>query len=207
MKNTAYWICCAILINGLSAHIWAVTAGDPVAGQRKTKLCNTCHNIDGNSVAEIFPKLAGQNIRYLLDTMLAIKEGRRAVPEMIDQLDEFNRRDLLDIATFYAQQTMTGGAAVPENIALGSQLYRSGDKKRKIMACTACHSPLGRGNPLAGFPFLAGQHAAYIVKRLRNYRGEKCARDQSDCIMPLIARKMNDEEIEAVANYIVGLRK
>jgi cytochrome c553 len=39
-----------------------------------------------------------------------------------------------------------------------------------VTACIACHGPKGEGVPLAGFPALASQHAAYISKQLKLFR-------------------------------------
>ena len=33
----------------------------------------------------------------------------------------------------------------------------------------ACHGPVGRGNPAAGYPALQAQHAVYTVKQLEDY--------------------------------------
>ena len=41
------------------------TVGDPSAGKTKSASCAACHGIKGDSVIPNFPKLAGQNARYL----------------------------------------------------------------------------------------------------------------------------------------------
>ena len=71
----------------------------------------------------------------------------------------------------------------------------------------ACHGPAGEGNPLSGYPALAGQHAVYTSKMLTEFRsgenyGEKDAPSQ---IMNGSASELTDEEIQAVASYIQGL--
>jgi cytochrome c553 len=50
---------------------------------------------------------------------------------------------------------------------------------------------------------LAGQHADYTVQQLIQYRdgGRK-----NNLQMTQVAAKMNDREIQAVADYIAGLR-
>ena len=68
----------------------------------------------------------------------------------------------------------------------------------------ACHGPAGGGDPLAGFPRLSGQHAAYTAAQLRMFRSGERANDMNQ-MMRDVASAMTDEEIEAVASYVQGL--
>ena len=96
-------------------------------------------------------------------------------------------------------------------LALGEAVFRSGIPERKVAACTACHSPTGKGNALAGFPSLAGQHAEYIAAQLMAYRKgheDETGRvnDGDTRIMRITAFGLSDKEIQAVASYASGLR-
>ena len=53
----------------------------------------------------------------------------------------YSDQDLLDIAAYYASQEQTNGQAEDDEelLALGEALYRSGNMKKAIPACTACH--------------------------------------------------------------------
>ena len=69
------------------------------------------------------------------------------------------------------------------------------------------HAEPGEGNPLAGYPALAGQHAVYTEKMLKGFRagtnwGEE---DANSKIMTDVANRLTDDEIKAVASYIQGL--
>ena len=68
----------------------------------------------------------------------------------------------------------------------------------------ACHGPNGAGNPEAGFPSIAGQHAQYTEIQLKAFRSMQRANDPGQ-MMRNIAMKMTDAEIKAVASYIQGL--
>ena len=68
----------------------------------------------------------------------------------------------------------------------------------------ACHGPDGTGNPAAAYPALSGQHAAYTATQLKAFRSGERSNDPNK-IMRIVAGKMTDAEIEAVANYIQGL--
>ena len=185
--------------------------GDAAAGKDKSVACGACHGADGNSAAPTFPKLAGQGQRYLVKQMKDIRDGARPVPTMAGQLDGKSDQDLADIAAFYASQGSSGGQTSPELLALGEKVYRSGVAERNVAACTACHSPTGKGNAPAGFPALAGQHAEYIAAQLRAYRkGQEDpsgrTNDGDSRIMRTTAFGLSDGEIDAVASYIAGLK-
>ena len=56
--------------------------GDAEAGKGKAAVCAACHGPDGNSVVNIWPKIAGQHADYLERQLALIKAGTRPVPEM-----------------------------------------------------------------------------------------------------------------------------
>lgn len=188
-----------------------MAAGDAAAGKAKAAVCGACHGADGNSAAPTFPKLAGQNVNYLLKQMHAIKSGERKVPQMAGLLDGKSEQDLEDIAAYFSSQTRTIQQAKPKNLDLGERIYRAGLADKGVPACSACHSPHGNGNGPAGFPVIGGQYAEYIEAQLKAYR---LGHDQPDKgrttdgqshIMRSVAYNLSDLEIEAVANYISGL--
>jgi cytochrome c553 len=190
-------------------------AGDAAAGKGKTMMCSACHGADGNSPAPTFPKIAGQNERYLIKQMNDIKSGARPVPTMVGQLDNMSDEDIADIAAFYASQTGSGGQADEAKVALGAKVYRGGVSETGVAACAACHGARGGGNSPAGFPALGGQHAEYIADQLRRFRtgAENTleenpngrTNDGDTRMMRDIALRMTDNEIDAVASFIAGL--
>ncbi len=190
----------------------SAVAGDAAAGKAKSQSCAACHGADGNSAAPNFPKLAGQNERYLIKQMKDIQSGARPVPTMAGQLDGKSEQDLADIAAYFASKNGSTGQADPELATLGAAIYRGGISDREIPACAACHSPSGKGNSAAGFPALAGQHAAYTAAQLRAFRagadGDPQGRHndgEEAQTMRSIAFGMSDREIEAVSSFIQGL--
>jgi cytochrome c553 len=185
--------------------------GDPEAGKALTAACGACHGADGNSAAPTFPKLAGLGEKYLLKQMLDIRDGARPVPTMAGQLDGRSDQELADMAAYFAAQARSGNQADPELVALGEKVYRAGVAERDVPACSACHSPTGKGNPPAGFPALAGQHAEYVATQLKAYRtgyedDSGRTNDGDAKIMRTIAFGLSDKEIKAVASYVSGLK-
>ncbi|MEH6491707.1 c-type cytochrome [Halopseudomonas sp.] len=194
-----------VLTLGVAASAHAVQ-GDAEAGQGKVAVCGACHGADGNSPAPNFPKLAGQGERYLLKQLTDIKEGRRNVVEMTGLLTDLDEQDLADIAAYFSSQTQTMGVADPALAERGEAIYRGGDLETGLPACTGCHSPTGKGNPPAGFPHLAGQHATYTAKQLTDFREGDRTNDGDAAIMRTVASRLSNKDIAAVASYIEGLR-
>jgi cytochrome c553 len=79
-------------------------AGDPVAGEKKSKPCEACHGAGGNSASAEFPRLAGQQYDYLVKTLNDYKTGVRKNPIMAPQAANLSKRDMEDLAAFYSKQ-------------------------------------------------------------------------------------------------------
>ena len=188
----------------------AFAAGDPAAGKLKAAVCSACHGADGNSISPVWPKLAGQGAPYQMRQVMAIRaEHGRANPEaatMVPMVANLSDQDLEDIAAYFATQESTVEAADPEVAETGRRLYQAGDPARNIPSCMSCHGPAGRGNLLAAFPQLGGQHAAYSAKQLRAYRDGSRTTDPAG-MMRDIASRLTDADIEAVAEYLSGLHR
>jgi cytochrome c553 len=181
--------------------------GDAAAGQAKSAICAACHGADGNSVMPQWPKLAGQHPAYIVRQFNLIKSGARPVPEMVGIVAAIGEQDIEDIAAWFSSQSRSGGVADPALVAAGEKLFRAGNAKTGVPACMACHGPAGEGNPLAGYPALAGQHSVYVESLLKRFRsgenwGEK---DASSQVMDGVATALRDEEIAAVASFMEGL--
>ena len=192
-----------LLLLGFSGTVAA--QADIAAGQAKAAVCGACHGADGNSMIGTFPKLAGQNVRYLIKQMRDIKAGDRPVLTMTGQLDSFSDQDMENVAAYFSSQTVKLGTANPELVDLGEKLYRSGSKRKGVSACTACHSPTGSGNAPAGFPSLKGQHAEYTALQLKAFRSSERHND-ADKVMRDNTELLSDKDIDALASYISGLR-
>jgi len=184
----------------------AHAAGDAAKGKGMTAMCAACHGADGNSAIANFPKLAGQNEKYLVKQLQDIKSGKRTVVEMTGLLNNLSDQDLADIAAFYAKKKGTVGHAAKDLVEQGQDIYRAGIADKGVAACTACHSPTGQGNGQAGFPAVGGQHAAYTEKQLKDFAQGKRNNDPGE-MMQDIAAKLSEEEMKAVSSYIQGLSK
>jgi len=179
--------------------------GNAAAGESKAAVCGACHGADGNSMVGANPKLAGQNARYLIKQMQDIKGGARTVALMTGILNNSSDQDIQDIAAYFESQKKTLQGANPDLIEVGESIYRSGIASLNIAACTACHSPTGQGNSQAGFPALGGQHSEYTAAQLKAFRSGDRSNDGQSSPMRILAERLTDKEIDALASYISGL--
>jgi len=187
-------------------------SGDADKGSQLVETCVACHGADGNSISTDWPKLAGQNQKYLLEQLKYFRDGERMNVLMMGvtpYLQTLTDQDLLDIAAYYSSYSATVGQAKDdeEMLALGTKLYRFGDASRKIPACTSCHSVYGDGNSLAGYPSVAGQQVGYLTSTLKAYRSKERNAGETSLVMQAVAANLTDEEIDALANYMHGLYK
>lgn len=190
-----------LLVSGAGV---AMAAGDPVAGKAKAVTCIGCHGADGNSSNPDWPSLAGQGEAYLAKQIMEFKSGDRKDPTMSAMVAGVKDEDITDISAFFASQKAKGGAADKAMVEMGREIYRAGIKDAGIAACASCHGPAGAGNPAARFPALAGQHAKYTAKALKDFRSGTRSNDPQK-MMRDVAARLSDMEIEAVSSYIAGL--
>ena len=179
-------------------------AGDVEAGKSKSMVCSACHGQDGNSINPLWPSLAGQHKQYTIHTLRAYQNGTRVDAVMQAQVMALTEQDLEDIAAYYNAQTMQKKDYDYGLAKKGESLYRGGNASTGVAACIACHGPTGRGNPGAGYPSLAGQHAEYTADALKGYIKTERKAGLND-MMQSLATRLTAEEIEAVSEYIQAL--
>ncbi|MFK5948770.1 MAG: c-type cytochrome [Methylococcales bacterium] len=203
--------------------------GSISAGKLKAASCAGCHGEDGNSMVGTFPKLAEQHAGYIEQQLLAFKDGSRNAPMMAPLAMGLDKKDIKDIAAYYASKKISKNQApvlfsdddddddeaeisaeqkaaeLTSLIASGSDIFRNGNLTTEVSACIACHGPAGEGNKPALFPSLRRQHADYLIKALTDFK--KGARsNQTDNIMHMISKKMDDKEIKALSYYISTMK-
>lgn len=183
------------------------TGGDAEKGAAKAVVCAACHGPGGNSSNPEWPKLAGQHAPYAHSQLRAFKSGARKNPLMTAQATALSEQDMKDLAAYFAAQKSQPGVASPAAVKTAETLYRAGDAKRGLPACTACHGPQGDGNAAAGYPRIGGQHAQYSATALRQLHAEAATpgTQGNRATMAAVAAKLTDSEIEALASYVNGL--
>ncbi|HCY62083.1 MAG TPA: cytochrome c4 [Oxalobacteraceae bacterium] len=170
---------------------------------RNITACVACHGPAGNSTIAQNPKLSSQHEAYLVKQLLDFKGPQRPNPVMTTFAKALNDDDIRNISAYLEQQAAKPGAAKnKDTVELGKKIYRGGIAEKNVPACAGCHSPTGAGIP-AQFARLAGQHQDYTAAQLTNFRSG--ARKNS-AQMVTISKRLSDDEIQAVADYIAGLK-
>ncbi len=184
----------------------ALAEGSKEAGQAKSAVCMGCHGMDGNSVNPEWPNLAGQHATYIAKQLKNLRGGQRQNPLMSPMAANLTDQDIDDLAAYFSSQTLRPtGEVEPGKLKLGERVYRAGNVGNKVPACAGCHGPAGHGNPLAAYPRIGGQHATYVATQLRAYKSGARGTDPNQ-MMRNVAALLSEEEIDAVASYVQGMR-
>lgn len=200
--------CADIAVNSVAGRVLCNT------GNTKITACASCHGKNGNSIVPSFPKLAGQNPKYLASQLLAFKNGDRSNASMQSIAQTMNFANMTEIAKFYEHLQVSANtlpdldeddekelsAPLNELVEIGRNLYIHGHKDNNVPACAACHSASGAGNAPAGYPALASQHATYLIKALNDFKSGQRGKDSD--VMQMITKDMTDEEIEGIAYFL-----
>lgn len=182
------------------------TKGDPAKAQGIVdKVCGACHGADGNSTSPTYPNLAGQQPEYIYKQLTEFKSGARKNAIMAPNVTALSNDDMLNLAAYFSSQQPKPKLAKDAALATeGGKIYKGGNAGSGVPACASCHGPAGSGIPVQ-FPRLAGQHSKYVLSQLKNFRSGDRSND-GGMMMRVIARKMTDQEMKSVAEYISGLR-
>lgn len=173
--------------------------------------CFQCHGLrgEGSGIAQ-FPRLAGQEGRYLRTSLERFASGLRVSDTMHEVALGLTPRDVDQVVAYYAALD-TGPLPVPLSDeqrqaaeTLGKQIEEQGVPERGVPACVTCHGVAVRKSG-AGYPDLAGQYAGYLVAQLDRFRqGQRNGPDA--VIMQTIARGLTPEQSSAVSTYYSLMR-
>ncbi len=219
LKVNASALALSGLIMGMflpASPVWAdaVTDGRKIAtaGGGGIIACATCHGVNGEGMAAAgFPYLAGQGATYLTEQLQNFASGERQNPVMEPIAKAMNAAQIEAVSSYFAQLPKPFDAAAlsnmvdtyPEKSEAGAWIANRGDWDNNIPACIQCHGPGGVGVGTQ-FPALAGLPANYLRQQLVDWKGKKRS-DGPLSIMGDIARRMNEAQIGAVADYFAAL--
>jgi len=211
IRQLAYAASAAALLCAGAAAAQAPAKPDAAKGQGiASQVCAACHAADGNSPAAANPKLAGQFYDYLNKQLVNFKAqgGKKAARDnavMAGMVANLSGADMQNVAAYYASQKLKPAAAKDKELAaLGQKIFRGGNAATGVAACAGCHGPSGAGIP-AQYPRVSGQFAEYVEVQLKAFRAGTRANDPNG-MMRGVAARMTDREIQAVSEYVAGLR-
>lgn len=185
----------------------APVRGDAAVGANKATVCAACHGPKGNSIVPAFPRLAGQRADYLYWKLANFKRGTQPESVMTAQTANLADADLRDLAAYFAAQAATATIVAGTSSTRGESLFRQGDPARGIPPCQGCHGTDAKGPADPRFitwPALRGQHADYLVARLKAYRDGPRAGSSGEFVMRGVARSLDDEAIAALADWLAS---
>jgi cytochrome c553 len=134
-------------------------------GKAAATACAACHGVDGNSVTQGIPSLAGQQPEYFISAVKSYLDGKRKIAskEKEVMVNALNQVDLEAMALYFASQKPAQRKAPPMgNVAAGEPLSAE---------CGACHGANGVSTDNS-IPTLAGQDAQYLVDAIKAYQDE-----------------------------------
>lgn len=203
MKFLAYLFFLLLAFN-LNNHAFS---SDLSKGKELSASCAACHGDEGISLNPTWPKIAGQNPKYLASQLYEFRkgpDGNRNNAVMYGIAMTLSDDDIENLSAYYASLKSNVGLTQDKYLELGRNIYRGGNMEIKIQACMSCHGPNGQGNYAAAIPMLSGQHAQYTYQQLKNFQASDRSNDYNK-MMRNIVHRMTDEEMKAVASYIEGL--
>jgi cytochrome c553 len=106
----------------------------------------------------------------------------------------------INIAGYLAAQTLTPNKPTANKSTLGAQIVAQGTIRGGV-ACARCHGFDGASDGSGAFPRLDGQSAHYLAQQLRHFASGA----RQNALMQPIAKGLNDDEIDAVAQYFASL--
>src|SRR5262245_14437038 len=130
----------------------------------KIARCAACHGEDGRSKDPKIPHIGGQPKLAVMYALFFYRQGSRKNEEMNLIAKDLTDADLSAMAEHVAKLPLPG----PMEGAIDEARFKRGEEIAKARLCASCHNPDYSGREQ--MPRLAGQHEAYTVKALTDYR-------------------------------------
>jgi cytochrome c553 len=184
----------ALLVLGSARPAFPADMG---ALEKKAALCAACHGPGGNSTNPAIPSLARQPKQFITTQLIMLRLGNRKDPQMSPIAGGLSDVDMDDFGTYFSSQPQTPAAPPVDAGKLAE-----GRRLAEQYNCVQCH-----GRELKGqqhIPRLAGQQAAYLATQLRGFKAG--TRFDMDGVMTSAVQALPEKDIEALAQYLAGLR-
>jgi len=208
MKGIA-WIS-ALLKSALSKWVplaLVTTIAPALAGEdAAVRNCTWCHGTSAQGYT-VAPRLAGQRPLYLESQIRSFREHIRDNPfskqymwGAVAALDPPTVRELAAyFATIPPRPANDGDWGLS---ARGRTIYMEGIPEANVAACYACHGPKAEG--IREIPRLGGLSYSYLKARLEQWGQGYHSTPGSP--MPIVARSLARDEIEALTSYLSFIR-
>jgi len=187
------------------AVIAALAATPGQTQELPVRNCTWCHgpSAQGSGAA---PRIAGQREQYLVSQLHAFHDRSRDNPASKQYMWGATARLSPEMARDFALYFSSLPAEAAEDgdtglAALGKVIYEQGVPDANVVSCIVCHGPRGEG--FEAIPRLGGMSHGYLKSRLEQWGQGYHASARP---MPLVARTLSADEIEALASYLSFLK-
>jgi cytochrome c553 len=170
--------------------------------EKKAELCYTCHGKDGTSTTAMTPSLGGQPSFFVVAQLFLFRDGRRGKePTPMDAVaKDLGNDDLRALGALFEKQPPP---APPLQGADAAKLAR-GRALVESRNCRVCHNPDYSGREQ--MPRLANQREDYLLKAMRDYRGNRRI-GYGSATMPEELAGLGDADLADIAHYLAHYRK
>lgn len=127
-------------------------------------VCLSCHGEDGRSRIPLTPSLGGQPAFFAMTQLFLLREGRRGVPEMIEQARTLTNDDLRAFSKAISGLPPPAPPVDPPD----AQRFERGRELASRHRCGICHNPDFSGRDQ--MPRLANQREDYLLQSMRDFR-------------------------------------
>lgn len=156
--------------------------------------CTGCHGVNGNSLNQDYPSLAGQPSAYLSAQLRRFASGERVSPIMNAMARSLKDGDIDAVAGYFARQRVDDNRFFTADQGLlekGGQIVGAG-------GCAACHGDGLKGRET--YPRLAGLGYDYLLKQLDGF-ADGTRRDPGQA-MNQLAAAWSPHERKAIAAFL-----
>ncbi|WP_175828885.1 c-type cytochrome [Burkholderia cepacia] len=162
-----------------------------------TDTCVLCHGVNGNSVNQGYPSLAGQPAPYLETQLHNFASEARRNPTMGPLAMTMSDSQIKGLAAYFAKATPIAN----QYFAPQQQLRERGKHLVEGGNCAACHGAqlMGQGQ----FPRLAGQGYDYLLAQFDEFASG--IRSEPTGMMKNIALRTSSADRKAIASYLASL--
>ncbi len=178
--------------------LWCAVPAAAQTVQERLATCLACHGASGQSATPDTPSLGAQPAFFLTIQLFMFREKIRAVPLMNQMMQGVSNTELNALAAAISKlPPPQPPAGVPD--AARMDAARSLSEQNR---CNICHG----GNYAGGenVPRIAGQREDYLLKTLREYKGN--TRRGYDAAMSDVLHSVSDEQVADLAYFLARLR-
>jgi len=171
---------------------------DLVRGEELYRTCAACHGEDGGGVPDgTIPAISGQPAAVLMRQLVGFRSEQRSdirMEHFADRTHLASAQQIADVAAWIASLRRITPAGIGDGTALaaGSRAF--------LRVCEDCHGALGRSSTDGALPALAGQHAGYLERQLRDAAAGRRPNMNATHRAPL--KSLSEAEIRGVADYL-----